>query len=151
MFQFRQFPTYTYEFSVCYTDMTPCGFPHSEIRGSMFICNSPRLIAAYHVFLRLPVPRHSPCALSSLTVFLSSLSQALRFSICQLKDLRNCRFLLKSLSNDECFLVEHPSFCLYAVFVQFSRYDALESPSLSESGGLKWTRTTDLALIRRAL
>ena len=58
---------------------------------------------------------------------------------------------LKSLSNDECFLVEHPSFCLYAVFVQFSRYDTLESPSLSESGGLKWTRTTDLALIRRAL
>ena len=67
MFQFRQFPTYTYEFSVCYTDMTPCGFPHSEIRGSMFICNSPRLIAAYHVFLRLPVPRHSPCALVRLT------------------------------------------------------------------------------------
>ena len=146
MFQFRQFPTYTYEFSVCYTDMTPCGFPHSEIRGSMFICNSPRLIAAYHVFLRLPVPRHSPCALFSLTVIFLA-----RFFHLPTKELLNCRFLLKSLSNDECFMVEHPSFCLYAVFVQFSRYDALESPSLSESGGLKWTRTTDLALIRRAL
>ena len=48
-------------------------FPHSEIPGSMDICSSPRLIAAYHVFLRLPVPRHSPCALCSLTVV--SLSQ----------------------------------------------------------------------------
>ena len=45
----------------------PCGFPHSEIRGSPDICSSPRLFAAYHVFLRLSVPRHPPCALSSLT------------------------------------------------------------------------------------
>ena len=39
------------------------GFPHSEISGSMDICSSPKLIAAYHVFLRLLVPRHPPCAL----------------------------------------------------------------------------------------
>ena len=31
------------------------------------ICSSPRLIAAYHVLLRLPMPRHPSCALSSLT------------------------------------------------------------------------------------
>ena len=43
------------------------GFPHSDIRGSMDICSSPRLFAAYHVLLRLPVPRHPPCALYSLT------------------------------------------------------------------------------------
>ena len=43
------------------------GFPHSEICGSMDICSSPQLIAAYHVFLRLLVPRHPPCALISLT------------------------------------------------------------------------------------
>ena len=47
----------------------PCGFPHSEIRGSPDICSSPRLFAAYHVFLRLSVPRHPPCALSCLTFF----------------------------------------------------------------------------------
>ena len=52
----------------------PCGFPHSEIRGSRDICSSPRLFAAYHVFLRLPVPRHPPCALSSLTFFHSACS-----------------------------------------------------------------------------
>ena len=31
------------------------------------ICGSPWLIAAYRVLLRLPVPRHSPCALFRLT------------------------------------------------------------------------------------
>ena len=44
----------------------PAGLPHSEIRGSMDICSSPRLIAACHVFRRLPVPRHPPCALLCL-------------------------------------------------------------------------------------
>ena len=43
------------------------GFPHSDICGSKIICISPQLFAAYHVFLRLLVPRHPPCALSSLT------------------------------------------------------------------------------------
>ena len=44
-----------------------CGFPHSDIHGSLNICFSPWLFAAYHVFHRLLVPRHPPCALSSLT------------------------------------------------------------------------------------
>ena len=43
------------------------GFPHSDICGSRIICISPQLFAAYHVFLRLLVPRHPPCALFSLT------------------------------------------------------------------------------------
>ena len=41
----------------------PCGFPHSDIHGSLPMCGSPWLFAAYHVFLRLLVPRHPPCAL----------------------------------------------------------------------------------------
>ena len=40
-----------------------CGFPHSVISGSMAICASPKLIAAYHDLHRLSVPRHPPCAL----------------------------------------------------------------------------------------
>jgi hypothetical protein len=44
------------------------GFPHSEIPGSKPVCGSPRLIAAYHVLHRLLLPRHPPCALSSLTI-----------------------------------------------------------------------------------
>ena len=43
------------------------GFPHSEIHGSKPICGSPWLIAACHVLHRLLMPRHSPCALISLT------------------------------------------------------------------------------------
>ena len=69
-------------------DMTPCGFPHSEICGSKLICSSPQLIAAYHVFHRLSVPRHSPCALSSLTSILCSI-----LNICQRDFLRHCRFI----------------------------------------------------------
>ena len=42
-------------------------FPHSEIPGSILMCSSPRLIAAYHVLLRLLMPRHSSYALISLT------------------------------------------------------------------------------------
>ena len=47
-------------------------FPHSDISGSMDICSSPKLFAAYHVFHRLLVPRHPPYALSSMTNLLSS-------------------------------------------------------------------------------
>ena len=47
-------------------------FPHSEISGSKDICSSPKLFAAYHVFHRLLVPRHPPCALSSLTSSIST-------------------------------------------------------------------------------
>ena len=43
------------------------GFPHSDISGSMGICPSPKLFAAYHVFHRLLVPRHPPYALISIT------------------------------------------------------------------------------------
>ena len=49
------------------TGVCPAGFPHSEIHGSRDICSSPWLFAAYHVFLRLSLPRHPPCALSCLT------------------------------------------------------------------------------------
>ena len=48
-------------------EVCSCGFPHSDICGSLDICSSPQLFAAYHVFLRLLVPRHPPCALYSLT------------------------------------------------------------------------------------
>ena len=42
------------------------GLPHSEIRGSKLILSSSRLIAEYHVFHRLLLPRHSPNALFAL-------------------------------------------------------------------------------------
>ena len=55
------------------TGVLPAGFPHSDICGSGDVCSSPQLFAAYHVFLRLLVPRHPPCALFCL-IIQSSLS-----------------------------------------------------------------------------
>ena len=63
-------PFHTLWIGVWMTGVLPAGFPHSDICGSKIICISPQLFAAYHVFLRLLVPRHSPYALTSLTYFL---------------------------------------------------------------------------------
>lgn len=67
MFQFRRFPTYTYFIQCTFLEYCSRGFPHSEICGSKAVCASPQLIAACHVLHRLLMPRHSPCALISLT------------------------------------------------------------------------------------
>ena len=66
-------PSHTLWIHVWVTEVCSAGFPHSEICGSMDICSSPQLIAAYRVFHRLLVPRHPPCALLRLT-FLSRLA-----------------------------------------------------------------------------
>ena len=60
-------PFHTLWIGVWMTGVCPAGFPHSDIHGSKIICISPWLFAAYHVFLRLSVPRHPPCALFCLT------------------------------------------------------------------------------------
>ena len=57
----------TYGFSIGCQNITPDGLPHSDISGSMLVCSSPKLFAAYHVLRRLLTPRHPSCALSSLT------------------------------------------------------------------------------------
>ena len=44
------------------------GLLHSDICGSQFAYNLPQLFAVNHVLLRLPVPRHPPCALISFTI-----------------------------------------------------------------------------------
>src|SRR5687767_15603106 len=44
------------------------GLPIRRSAGQCLFSDSPRLIAAVHVLLRLLVPRHPPCALSILTV-----------------------------------------------------------------------------------
>ena len=68
MFQFRAFPSYAYLIQRTILEYCSSGFPHSEISGSTDICSSPKLIAACHVLRRLLMPRHSPCALYSLTL-----------------------------------------------------------------------------------
>jgi hypothetical protein len=58
-----------YVFRYGYHPITDGGFPHSEIPGSMLTYSSPRHIGVRPVLLRLLVPRHPPCALSSLTLY----------------------------------------------------------------------------------
>ena len=60
-------PFHTLCIGVWMTGVFPARFPHSDICGSLVICTFPQLFAAYHVFHRLLVPRHPPCALFCLT------------------------------------------------------------------------------------
>ena len=201
MFQFRRFPTYTYVFSICWLSFSQPGCP---IRISMDITSaydSPWLFAVNRVLLRLPVPRHSPCALSSLTFSFTLLR------ICVvIHSLKYCIYPISFVYGSFWRITVYFSFfsSCFLFFIQFSRYDIFESLykgnpnfniqspeywnlyslqllvgssglepplfllisklsfwwksfrsapiSLSwKTGGLKWTRTTDLTLIRRAL
>ena len=63
----RRVPSVNLWIQLTVTKVCLVGFPHSDICGSLDICSLPQLFAAYHVFRRLLVPRHPPCALSSLT------------------------------------------------------------------------------------
>ena len=54
-------PLHTLWIGVWMHEVCSCGF-HSDICGSVDICSPPQLFAAYHVFHRLLVPRHPPCA-----------------------------------------------------------------------------------------
>ncbi len=133
------------------TEYCSAGLLHSEIHGSVPICGSPWLIAACRVLLRLLMPRHSPCALLSLTFFENCLIM-LRFSKL------NCF----NFANDESDFVVLPShffndwshFTLLRIlsFSLFSFQDTnKDSRGFYPAGGLKWTRTTDLTIISRVL
>ena len=67
MFQFRRFPTTCYFIHKRLTEYCSAGFPHSDIHGSRAAFASPWLFVDRYVLRRLPMPRHSPCALISLT------------------------------------------------------------------------------------
>ena len=140
------------------------GFPHSEISGSKDICSSPKLIAAYHVFHRLSVPRHPPCALLRLTFhpFFQNIWYPLDSLLLPTKIIVTLPFeiaiFLKRTYYNLCF----------AVIIQFSMYghslyrslrfltksssNSFPSPLRNflftfagfPAGGLKWTRTNDL-------
>src|SRR3954471_2414485 len=60
--------------------MTPAGFPHSDTLGSQLGWQLPEAIAASYVLHRLLVPRHPPCALTSLAT--KMLASTVQFSRC---------------------------------------------------------------------
>ena len=86
MFQFRAFPSYDYLIHRTIPEYCSGVLPHSEISGSTLICSSPKLFAACHVLLRLLMPRHSPCALISLTIlwFSEELCRSQKFTLARI-------------------------------------------------------------------
>ena len=151
----------------------------------MDICSSPWLFAAYHVFHRLLVPRHPPCALSCLTshtvysvtatclllLFLRLFSFAVFLHLHEATQRLGCLFFLFDLNirfsrYDLRIGVKHRPECLLSGMLFYSdpfasltrprklllpRCRSYIRPSVIDATGLKWTRTTDLTLIRRAL
>ena len=178
MFQFRRFPTYDYFIHRMLYRLLCIGCP---IRKSMDIAPAygfPWLIAVNHVLHRLPVPRHPPCALCSLT-FEYNADSALTFELCFLFwemfiefsliwkycsypiFFNSCLFKTVGIS---CPIFSLVCLAYFLCSVFKVRYRIL-NPDFSTQffkcwnlylisyliGGLKRTRTSDLTLIRRAL
>ena len=114
-------PFHTLWIGVWMTGVLPAGFPHSDICGSRIICISPQLFAAYHVFLRLLVPRHPPCALVCfITCLQSSIEDLATFAKQMLSFLDYYHF--KELFGFRC--LDQISFILIIFFcMKFSRYN----------------------------
>ena len=116
-------------------------FPHSDISGSMDICSSPKLFAAYHVFHRLLVPRHPPCALIGLTFLCRPMVLVASFSN-KYKSLHSrlllkitflgCLVIKQLLSNRililyAVFKVQYAAFCIlsYLAAMEMERFELL--------------------------
>ena len=120
-------------FSTTYLSMNPGEFPHSEISGSMLICSSPKLIAAYHVFHRLPVPRHSPCALVRLTIQTILFREWLVFPLDSLLPTK----IIVTLPFEIAIFLKRTYYNLcFAVIIQFSRYVLVMLPKARSPGTL---------------
>ena len=144
MFQFRRFPTYDYFIHRMLTEFYSARLPHSEIHGSMPAFGSPWLIVDRYVLHRLPMPRHPPCALSSLTFSELCVLMFVNFSTRLYCSIFTHLTIVKSFEYLLHYLVVSISHYLYSVFkVHYKSFDLF--------GGLKRTRTSDLTLIRRAL
>ena len=119
MFHFSSFTLPGYVLFLTMGDLNLHGFPHSDIPGSMPVSGSPRLFAAIHVLLRLPMPRHPSYALISLTItpwyhkgcfprekqIWSGFNSRIRYFV--LSDIERFSFLFRLSKNRVSFLYEH--------------------------------------------
>ena len=71
MFQFSPLAYPGYVFTWTYHSITVTGFPIQKSPDQRMFSSSPKLIAAYRVFLRRLAPRHPPSALTNLATKLS--------------------------------------------------------------------------------
>ncbi len=136
MFQFRRFPSYTYFIQCTMLEYCSSGFPHSDIHGSMLMCSSPWLFAACHVLHRLLMPRHSPCALISLTYMIHSWFSY--FELCRLH---------KSVHFSEIVIVTHSISMFHNLFSSLfaSLLPCFSSSLFSFQGAVKDTLAEAIA------
>ena len=112
--------------------MTPAGFPHSGIHGSLPAFGYPWLFVDRYALLRLPVPRHPPCALVSLTCPLASRTKVFQscsnhflwvllaiHSPCSSMSVSIFKTLVHAQYMNKFFVLLHILLCF---FIQFSRY-----------------------------
>ncbi len=69
MFQFPAFALPALYIQAGVTGLRQPGFPIQKSADQRPFAGFPQLIAGYHVFRRLSMPRHPPSTLSSLTTF----------------------------------------------------------------------------------
>ena len=144
------------------------GCPIRRSTDIVLIYSSPWLIAVSRVLRRLLMPRHSPYALLCLNFFCFSSYLLLWVSqiifVLQWKSFFRC-FLWSSAISDGLIVVFYPILFRKTWFKILKKLSVRFNISLfgfqwsftfqqtlrSAVGGLKWTRTTDLVLIRHAL
>ena len=93
------------------------GLLHSDIHGSKCTYHSPWLFAVNHVLLRLPMPRHSPCALCCFTIcfmFMSSLELLIQILV-----------VFYPIKKFFLSLLVVSSFLHYFCFIQFSSFSSV--------------------------
>ena len=116
MFQFRRFPTQCYFIHKELTEYCSAGFPHSEIHGSLPAFDFPWLIVDRYVLHRLPMPRHPPCALLSLTFSELCVLMFVNFSTRLYCSIFTHLTIVKSFEYLLHYLVVSISHYLYSVF-----------------------------------
>ena len=85
MFQFPSFAP-----AQLVTHLQCAGLPHSDITGSIPVCSSPVLVAAYHVLRRLQKPRHPPSALVTFSLFVFRIFESQELSCLHLFSFTRC-------------------------------------------------------------
>jgi len=122
------------------TCLQHAGLPHSDICGSIRMCQSPQLFAAYHVLLRLWEPRHPPYALILLIVLVTyylSLSNSCSFYFLNVFFISICQWTLIRLMGIGWWLME--------------KIQQLTTTNQQPIGGEYRSRTDDLLRARQAL
>jgi hypothetical protein len=132
MVHFPALPSPPYGFRWRYDGITRRGLPHSDISGSKLVCSSPKRFAADRVLHRLLAPRHSPYALSSLTIGM----QELTIALLEMGSARDSPPSKPSLKNTACFFVDRKNYRLQDIQLSKNISKALQDTSKASANPL---------------